>query len=282
MSYDIFLYRKDGNLKPVKKEEVEKRLYPEFRIFEFNLDESEDATYFWIYYSQDAQWSGFDFTYQKDEGCYWASCPYTVDKDELEYFKKEVRDVAILLDFKIKDPQISEEFFDPADYNPNDPRGMKAIKTIKEAMKPENMSKILGQKLVSAYPSEENSEDRKETERRRKLLGMPAESKYFIFYVILSKKPKTLENLYLSLENRGFFASKVEKGERLIDVIEREIKELIGGEKSKLIGIDEKYDFALDREGKSLPRTKLTFRANYFDVKAVKTKYPMEWKELGK
>ena len=149
-------------------------------------------------------------------------------------------------------------------------------------MKPENMSKILGQKLVSAYPSEENSEDRKETERRRKLLGMPAESKYFIFYVILSKKPKTLENLYLSLENRGFFASKVEKGERLIDVIEREIKELIGGEKSKLIGIDEKYDFALDREGKSLPRTKLTFRANYFDVKAVKTKYPMEWKELGK
>lgn len=280
MSYDIFLYRKDKKLEPLKKVEIEKKLYPEFSIFEFNLDKSEEATYFWPYYSEKAQWSGFDYSYQNDEGCYWASCSFQVDRDELEYFKKEVREVAILLDFKIKDPQISEELFDPENYDPNDPRGVKALKIIQEDMKAENMSKILGQKLVSAYPSKENSLDQKELERRQRILFSPTENKYFFFFTFLSKKPKTLEDLMLVPQNGLFYGSKIEKGERLIEVIEKEIKEFIGLEKYKLLRIEEEYDFARDREGKMLPRTKLTFKVNYFDVDKVKTKYPMEWKVL--
>jgi len=278
MSYDLFLYRKDGILKPLKKNDVEKKLYPEFSVFEFNFDEGKYATYFQVYFSQGAQWSGFDFTFQGEDGCYWASCPYSVDREELGYFKSVVRDVAILLDFKIKDPQISEELFEAGDYDPNDVRGIKAFDLMKESLKLKNISKILGRKLSLTYPLKENSTILKEG--LAGLLLSPIESKHFVYYIIFSRKPITLEDFYLTLDDGRFYASKVEKGESLEEVIKRDMKKLVGSEIYKLVEIDKNYDFALDKRGNKIPRTRLTLKVNFFEIDKVKSKYPMKWKKM--
>ncbi|MBU1117581.1 hypothetical protein KKD37_01305 [Patescibacteria group bacterium] len=278
MSYDLFLYRKDGILEPLNKDDVEKKLYPEFSVFEFNSDKGKYATYFQVYFSQGAQWSGFDFTFQSEDGCYWASCPYSVDREELGYFKSVVRDVAILLDFKINDPQISKELFEAGDYDPNDVRGVKAIDLVKEDMKPENMSKILGKRVRLTYPIMENSLIRKEG--LAGLLSSPEKGKHFVFYVIFSRKPITLEDFYLTLDDGRFYASKVEKGESLEEVIKRDMKKLVGSEIYKLVEIDKNYDFALDKRGNKTPRTRLTLKVNFFEIDKVKSKYPMKWKKM--
>ncbi|MFA5025924.1 MAG: hypothetical protein WC503_05450 [Candidatus Shapirobacteria bacterium] len=284
MSYDIFLYRKDGILKPYKKSEVKERLESKIDASEYYPEVGELAEGFSVYtdLSEGKKNSGFELFFQKEEGCYWTSCSYAVDTGFFTFFKKAIKELAILLDLKIKDPQISEEVFEAADYDADDLRSIKGIETIKELLKPENVSDILGEKVTLVYPLQKDESIPPKNFKKLETIFLPALKKYFIFYVILSKDPVTKEYVYLLKEDNCYVASKVEKGEILKNVIKEQMKEFFNLEKFKLIRVEEEYDFAFDREGNELPRTELTFFVEYFDLLGVKTKFPMKWNKLGK
>lgn len=282
MSYDIFLYRKDGILKPYKKSEVKERLESKIDATEYYPEKGELAEGFSVYadLGEGKKNSGFELFFQKEEGCYWTSCSYAADAGFFQFFKKAIKELAILLELKIKDPQISEEIFEAADYNTDDSRSIKGIETMKEMLKPENISDILGEKVTLVYPLPKNESIPPKNFKTLETLFLPAEKKYFIFYVILSKDPKTNEYISLLREDDCYVASKVEKGEILKNVIKQHMKEFFNLEKFKLIRVEEEYDFAFDREGNELPRTQLTFFVEYFDLLGIKTKFPMKWKNL--
>lgn len=107
--------------------------------------------------------------------------------------------------------------------------------------------------------------------------SLPSEKKFFILYFITAKNPETLKNAVLTLVGNRYYASKVNTGESLISVIDREIVDLTGSNIYDLFDVQENYDTAFDMHGKELPRTALYLDVPYFEIKSRKLKYPMEW-----
>lgn len=104
-------------------------------------------------------------------------------------------------------------------------------------------------------------------------LDSPADSKYFIKLLIYSQVGETQYVLLfhhkpqLEEPNKGLtYSSKVNKGERLTDVVKKEITEIIKSGEWELLRIfDGGTDF--DRNGNELVKYNLIIRVSHFDTK---------------
>lgn len=104
----------------------------------------------------------------------------------------------------------------------------------------------------------------------------PAVSKYFILYRISSKNSTTSETVMLVLDDGRIFASKVNPGETLTDVVNREIVDLTGSNEYTLNSVSE-HDEAKDRFGNMLRRYALYIDVPFFNLENRKTRYSMKW-----
>ena len=264
MSYNLHIFKKNGSQKPFALKELEDKLHTVFDIFEYDPTHKDRVEWFVIHYFDKSPSHTWEFYYDKEKGCYWARCSYSTDKNTFIDFRKVVSDVAILLNMQIQDPQIDEKIIDPKNFDINDQRSIRArafmIHTQYEiAMK-------FGGK--NAYPSIES------------YCSKITEEKYFILYSIIARIPETFRLQYLVLDDGRFFASKVNKGETLTEVLNREVSELTGSNNYFVEDIADKYDSAPDRKGKYLPRTAVFLRVPYFNPDKVKTKYLMRWVDI--
>lgn len=247
MSYDLKLYRKNRSPEPLNKEELEP-LKPLFRVFITAADEKGKVKSFEVASENEQGWVRIEFCLQ-DDGSYWTYISYGGPPERFATFKREVKDVAIALGLQIQDPQLSSELVDPENYDAGSAESAKRFNYIVNEVLPMTPHMI------------------------------PATSKYFIKYFIKSKNPTTSKEVILTLGNNRIYASKVNVGESLLEVINREIVELTGSKEYKLVEVVDNYDSAFDRYGNRLPRSALFLEVPYFDPKTRRLRYPMEWVE---
>ena len=81
------------------------------------------------------------------------------------------------------------------------------------------------------------------------------------------------------MENDQIYCSKVNPGETLHEVIQREIPTLTGSNRFQLIDIKE-GGTAPDRHGKELLRMDLFITVPYFEPKLEKLRHNLEWKVI--
>lgn len=243
MSYVLYLYPKNNEKVPfTEKELVEKIEIP----YQVALWKGDNVS-FDIMYSGAAPGSEYEFHFDVDH--YVASCSYSA---YIPQFKKVVKDVATSLQLFIEDQQISPlEKIDPLEYQVDDPRSIKAIAFVKKLLEKPSLDLIL-----------------------------PASSKYFILFFIVTENLENKSYYSLLLDDGRLYASKVEEGESLKEVLDREVVDLTGSKEYELIKIDAHYDTAPDKKGNLLPRSAIHINVPYFDPKLVKTKYPMKWVEV--
>lgn len=249
MSYDLRLYRKNQSQEPLKKEELEPLKF-KFNVSITAFDERGNVEGFEIT-PRNGQSGNISEFYRQDDGSYWASISYGMSAQEFVTFKKVVKDVASMLSLQIQDPQLNNELFDPENYDVGDRESTKRFNYVSNVFLPKIPHMI------------------------------PAKSKYFILYFIKSKNPATSKDVILTLGNNRTYASKVNIGETLLGVVNREIIELTGSSKYKLLKVVDKYDTAFDRHGNKLPRSAIYLEVPYFDPKTKSLRYPVEWVESG-
>lgn len=104
----------------------------------------------------------------------------------------------------------------------------------------------------------------------------PATSKHFILYRIQSINPATRATETLVFGEGTQYASKVNPGETLTQVIDREIVDLTGSKEYTLHSATE-HDEAKDRFGNSLKRYLLMIEVPYFNPESRTLKYPAHW-----
>jgi hypothetical protein len=243
MSYDLHIYRKDTQGPRLTKEELAK-LDSAFEVTITSLDESGMVIGFDL---KGKRGEVYEF-FQQDDGSYWSSVSYSATPDEMKLFRQTIKDVATRLELVIRDPQISEDHVDPANFQPENPESIKRFATTKN--------------VTQQVP-----------------YMLPADEKYFILYFIYSRDSSQKERFLVFGENSQH-ASKVNPGESLSQVVSREIRDITGSPTFTFMNVQHNYDTALDRFGKSLSRSAVYIDVPFFDPKTVKTKYPVHWIEI--
>lgn len=250
MSYDLKLYRKDKSSKPFEEEEVKTKLSDSF---EYLVVHPRDGFAIGFDVGYKAEDGGTEFYHQGEEkGYYWTYCSYGVDEQTFIDLKKLVKDVAEKLNLQIQDPQISNDMIDPATFNPSDPQSNKMF----------NLGKGSIQQFVE-----------------KSAWILPAKSKHFILYFVISNDPITNKKVLLTLGGDKMYASKVESEESIEQVVKREIPELTGADEYKIMQV-QKHDTAKDRHGNELPRYAVFVEVPYFTPEARALKQRVEWKTL--
>lgn len=260
MSYDLKIFRKNSTHKHVTLQELEERFHTVFDIFEYDQEHRDHIRWFTVHYRDESPNLTWEFDFQ-DDGCYSTRCAYGVDRALFAKFRKVTQDVAMLLDAQIQDPQISQTLIDPKDFTIDNSES-DSVRKMERQLSTEF---AMEHDLTNATPSIVAYCSKK------------AEKKFFILYFMVGRIPNTDNLQYLVLENGGFFASKVNVGETLTEVLNREISELTGSSKYYVEHITERYDTALDRFHNTLDRTAVLLRIPYFDPAKTATKYPMKW-----
>lgn len=129
MSYDLNIFRLNGASKRFTLKELEEQLHTVFKLFEHDYTHEDGIEWFTIHYRDKSPNNNWEFHYQKDKGCYWTGCSYGTDENTIKDFRKVVRDVAVLLNAQIQDPQLGEEIIDPQKFDINDLRSIR-IRTL--------------------------------------------------------------------------------------------------------------------------------------------------------
>lgn len=254
MSYDLDLYRKDGSKEPFEQEEVKDKLKGEFNYIKFHPD-TGPVMDFEVGHENEAD--SIEFHYQgKDKGYYWTYCSYGISDEVFKNFKNLVKDIAVKLDMQIQDVQMGEGLIDPEEYLAEDVKSSERF----------GHTKKITSKVVEMLP-----------------YVLPAKKKHFILYFIMSDNPEIGKGVYLALTGNGFYASKVEAGKSIDQVVKREIPELTGSGKYKIMGV-QNYDTAKDRFGNELPRYSVFIEVPYFDPIDTdrKLKHKVEWRPIQK
>jgi hypothetical protein len=254
MSYDLYLYRKNNIKKPYDSGEVLKKLNKTFKYI-YEHVESDKVIGFDVGY--DIKAPEIDVSYQGEEkGYYFTYCSYAVENNTFIKFKEMVVDIAKGLDMLICDPQIkpysSTRTQNPSEYNVDSIESRRAVSIVRSSLRQfEKLSPYI----------------------------LPTKEKHFIIYFISSTDPKTNKDFSLTLGNNRFYASKVNVGESIKDVVDREIVELTGSSKYDFMNI-KRSDTAKDKYGNELERYALFIDVPFFNLKNRKTKYKMIWEKL--
>lgn len=248
MSYDINLHRKDKQKTPFTEAELRSGLEDTFEYINTNV---VDGSVVDFEVGLDPMNSS-EFHYQNESGCYWTYCSYSVDDAVFNKFKSEVKTIATKLDLLIQDPQIDEELINPEDFTVKDDESSKKF----------DYAQQITEKISGDLP-----------------YILPAESKHFILYFIRSQDPINGNKVLLTLGQERLYASKVEVGESIDQVVRREIPKLTGSNEYKLLNSFE-YDTAKDRFGNDLPRYALDIAIPYFDPRTRHLKQMVEWKSV--
>lgn len=255
MSYDLRLYRKDKLKEPLSENKLES-LNNKFKIVITEKDDQNRVLGFYAKYTDNnPEWltdDGFEFYYQ-DKGYYFTYIAYSASEEMFEYFKKLTRDIALALNFQIQDTQMSEHIIDPNEY---------------ETFQPTENSFGFTQKILQGLANS-NFLD----------YVTPSTFKYFIKYFLIAVEPNTEKRKMLLLEGNKMYCSKVNVGESLCEVINKEIELLTG---SKLYQITNVLhgDFDYDRHGNKIPRYNVFLQIPYFNPYKIKLKFNMKWRNL--
>lgn len=240
MSYVLYLYPKNDKKIPFTEKELIEKIEVPYKATLWKGDKVS----FDIMYSGDSPGSEYEFHFDVDH--YVVSCSYS---GYIPQFKKVVKDVATFLQLYIEDQQISPlERIDPLKYKVDDPRSIKAIEFVNKLLEKQNLELIL-----------------------------PTSSKYFILFFITAVHPENHRYYSLLLDDGRIYASKVEEGESLREVLDREVVDLTSSKEYNLIKVDANYDTAADKKGNILPRSAIHINVPYFDPTLIKTKHSMKW-----
>lgn len=99
-------------------------------------------------------------------------------------------------------------------------------------------------------------------------------------YFINSINPEDDKEYYLTLGENTLFASKVNEGESIKTVVDREIPDLTGSREYTLLNIKE-HDSAKDRHGNELKRLAISLYVPYFDPDNISTKHVVSWQAFN-
>lgn len=248
MSYDLYFFRRNNIKEPFKPGEVELRLKDHvFKVSEFVKDGYAMGFNVTINEGEEEM----EFYHQKPEGSYYSTgCSYGVGKESFEGFKKGLVVVAKKLDLLIQDPQMgNDEIIEPDDFVFDEPKSGKAFQYVQNQLR--NINYI-----------------------------SPAAHKHFILYFVMAEEPATKNVLTLLTEDGLLLAGKVNKGESINQVVGREMPELTGQDKYRIVKVVT-HDTARDRYGNELPRYAVSVVVPYFDPEKANTKRPMHWKNYG-
>lgn len=246
MSYDLFLYQKNGLKKPLEDDVLKLKLCKpqysiEISVNSFEVSGSdEDGSFNDPYY------------YQKDKGCYWTYCSYGVNSDTFEIFRKRVCRVAQKLDLLIQDQQLgTEELFTSENYFNN----YECSKRFRFA---QNSSKLVSRGAIDIR-----------TVSFLKTMKPPwltevSLSERFVQYYIVSSIPDNNQLVYLSPGENLICAGKLNIGKTLEETINEYIFECTGSNKYNLIKIIRNNDSAKKRTGEILPRDAIFIKVPYF------------------
>lgn len=252
MSYDLKLYRTNGKKGSLSKNEIDSirnkfdiiiRYEKDNNIISFAIKNKND-NFDWLE-------EGFDFWYQ-DEGCYLVTVPYSVSEEAFNYFINLVKNLTNELNLKIIDNQSGKEFSE------------------KDAKEIFDYTKNVANRVIKS-PFLWQLFD----------LKVPAKSKYFIMYFLISTDPQAKKKMVLTYDFGKVYCSKVNEGESLKSVLDKEIPMLIGSGEYKFV---KKIDggIAQDKYGNNIPRFNLYIEIPYFNPKDRNLKYDFSWKELKK
>ena len=249
MSYVLHLYRKDHSKNPFTETELKNKLGNSYGYVAVH-SEKNLAVGFDI---GKTEVDSTEFYHQgNDKGYYGTYCSYGIDEKEFMDFKRIVKDIAITLNLQIQDPQISENLIEPENFIPDDTVSSNRFTFTKQATK----------EVIKRLP-----------------WILTTKSKHFILYFIMSTDPVTHKNLFLTIGEKGMYASKVEPGESIDQVVKREIPELTGGTVYKILQAKD-YDTARDRYGNELPRYSVIIEVPYFDPIKKTLKQKVDWQPL--
>lgn len=270
MSYDIDLVGKKALASPLKREKFE---IPNPKI-SFDLQtmdggkKEEEVTFFRAKFKKEPG-GYFEFDYRDEwlaigkdgkevkipEGYYYTSVPYLRPLELYRHFFPFVIEVAKHLGLYIKDLQLGGEKISP------------------EVYERVHLPRLL-KRFAGSY------EHAKIIERRSWALNWPAEETYFIKYLIFNNEDQSKNRrLVLARENGTVYASKVEEGKFLRDVVKRELEEVFG---VKDYTVEDVFDSdqARDRFGNWLKRKSVLVGVPYIDLKKAGLQ-SWEWKEIN-
>lgn len=188
-------------------------------------------------------------------GYYWASCSYAVDSFVFTAFVRRVKEIAANLDMLIQDPQLQN---DPASFCYQD-EGYEATLASRFVSVKKTLEKF------SKYPPS----------------ALPATGRFFILLSITSRDPETGKDVLLTSASGRLYASKVEAGESIEQVVKREMPELTGSSEFSIINVF-RSDTAKDRLGNVLPRHMVVIRVPYFYPKDRNVVKEVEWRALDR
>src|SRR3989344_6117514 len=254
MSYDLNRYRKDGSKEPFEQEAVKSKLRGRFNYIQFHPDTGPVMDF---EVGQEKQGDNLEIHYQgKEKGCYWTYCSYGVSDEVFNNFKILVKDIATKLDLNIQDVQMGEELIDPVNFVADEPKSSDRFEYVKKVTS----------KVAEMFP-----------------FILPTKKKHFILYLIMINHPETGKGMYLSLSGNDLYASKVEVGESIDQVVKREIPELTGAGEYKIMEV-QNLDTAKDKFGNDLPRYSVFIEVPFFDPSDTKRKlkYAVKWKHIQK
>lgn len=250
MSYDLNLYRKDGSKEPFEREEIKDKLENSFKDVAFQ-PESGPVMDFEL--SQENLADSLEFHYQgKEKGCYWTYCSYGVDDETFKNFKRGVKEVATALAMQIQDVQVGEDLIDPEEFTADDTESSEKF----------GHAQKITEKVIEKLP-----------------FILPTKSKLFILYFITADEPGKDSRVCLTIGDGHLYASKVEVGESIEQVVKREVPILTGSSEYKLIGA-KPHDTAKDRFGNELPRYTIYVDVPYFEPAKRDLKIKVEWVQL--
>ncbi len=251
MSYDLSLCKKDGIKEPFPKDEIE-ALGVKFDIIIRKLDEKNNVVGFTTKNKNDKfDWleDGFDFWYQ-DEGYYATNISYSASKEAFDYFVNLASNLANELNIKVIDNQTDLDL-DEEEAKENFDYDKKTTELV--------INSPLFEEIVN--------------------LKLTAKSKYFIMYLLWATDPQTGKKVVLTYDSGKTYCSKVNPGETLRSVIDKEIPMLVGSKEYKFVKMLN-GGTAPDRYGNYLPRFNIYIEIPYFNPKERQLNFDFSWKEI--
>jgi hypothetical protein len=252
MSYDYYLQRKEGLPRKFKSGEIKSVLASDFKEI-IETIENDEVTCFEVRYSDKYVDAFFEYSFQPDEEAYWTSVHYGADDEGSNRFDADLKKIVLKLDMEVLDPQSSIKWISPEVFTG-------------EYAKPQTYDQVFKVKSA-AYPDYPH-----QTKKALK--------EYFILYYIRSFDLSGNNEYFLTVGGDRLPASKVNPGETLQQVVQREMNDYTGSSTYKIINFD-KHDKAQDKFGNWLPRFKVEVLVPYFVTTVADTDWNMQWINNG-
>lgn len=263
MSYDIFLHSKHDKNKSITTEFWTK-LQQELSVE--SIDKNTDGSiknFYGKYKGESPAWVGKGFEYyQQDNGDYVTSISYSATDEMLQYGIKLSTDIAAAIDFTIYDPQFSDESLSPEEY------ANQTNTSLDIANRTRRFTQGIATNLIThpLFP-------------HKPIIISPASMTYFTQYLVYSNDPET-DLLVILLQGNQTYCSKVERGEKLQEVMDREIPLLTGSSEYRFLEIGDGGS-ARNKHGDDLPRFNLIIAVPYFDPKSRNLIQPSSWVKIN-